>query len=108
MTDYPVFTDDPIRDAEAWMEHQDRLAAQHDARVAGWYEQIWDDSLDPYKADRWAGDYEALVNENGLILEAAAHAKRDNDPVYLGRFVLSLLDKWAKETAEHMAKEFDK
>lgn len=108
MTDYPVFTDDPIRDAEAWMEHQDRLAAQHDARVAGWVNQIWADSINPFKANKWASDYEALINDNGRILEAASHARRDKDPAYLGRFVLDLLDKWAKETAEHMAKEFDK
>lgn len=103
--DYPVFTDDPIRDAEARMERQDQLSDEHDARVADWIERIWDACVSPYSAEGWAWNHECLINDTPAILEAAAHARRSGDYEYLGRMVMARLDAWAKQTAEYMMEE---
>lgn len=105
---YPVTTGNPVRDAERWMEYNDALAAQHDAKVEGWIAQIWEEAIVPLSAERWAWDYECLVNDEPDILEAAAHARRSGDMEYLGRMVMARLDAWVKKTAEHMASEVGK
>lgn len=90
------------------MEYQDQLEAEHDAKVAGWIEQIWEESLAPYGAEKWARDYEALINDGPALLEAAAHARQSGDYEYLGRMLMARLNAWVKRTAEFVSEEIGK
>ena len=105
---HPITTSDPVRDAEAWMAHQDQLDAAREARVQGWIDQIWEESLNPIAAEKWAYNLECLINDTPAILEAAAHARRSDDMEYLGRMVMARLDAWVKWAAEFMEKEIGK
>jgi len=96
-----------VREAESRMDLMVQRREEFERAVEARIDSIWNELLDPFKAESFAWDYEALLNDIPTILEVVAHARQDRgyDYGYIGRIVAEMVEACVGKTALHEIEE---